>query len=191
MSNTPKRIMRPLAQMPDTLDTSTPASTAQPVVGAAKGLVQPDGRQEQADRQYKLDKSVENTFFPESEDKDKLGGMTLDRMSLTSLKWMRRADSLIVKGKTPEQLEDVIREVAVYLLAHDTKRTIRERSIIFGGSKEDLEVELDIISHALPIDSSKPLLMAIATRLAEETSTLVVPIQDKDKKSEAAVEGNP
>lgn len=190
MNTVKKRVMKPLAQMPDTLDTSTPATAVQPVVEASGPLLQPTEKQEQAQKQHSRDKSIETTFLPESEMKDKLAGLSLDRMSLTSLKWMRKAESLIVRGQTPEQLEDIVREVAIYLLAHDTRRTLHERSRIFYGSKQDLEAELDVVTYELPIQSSKSILMEIAKRLAEETSTLVVVVPDKNSDSGAAVEGN-
>ena len=135
--------------------------------------------------QEEHDDSILDDFFPHEYQNDQMRDLVLDRMSLTTLKFMKKAGSGLVKGILPEDMEDAIKEIAVYLLAHDRSRSIKERSKLFRLNADDLELELDEYMHGLPVRGSKEILRKIADQVAKETATLAVPEKDKDKSGDS------
>lgn len=177
--------------MSDTTTTDTPISKRSDVIEDVSTpdtseAAQEDSKNvvEENTQQADHDATIVDDFFPNEAGSDKLFNLELDRMTLTTLKFMKKASSQIVEGITPDTIEDVVREIGIYLLAHDQNLDIRERSKIFSMSAGDMEIELDVLMHKIEVKNAQTLLMNIVDRVVEETKTLAVPIPDSDVDGE-------
>jgi len=173
----------PLDQRADTI-TEDRTEAARPLVEAPTT--------DPASEQGKHDGLVAEDFFPEDFPNVYIAGLKLDRMSLTTVKLMRKGGAKILDGITPEKIEDAVREISVYLLAHDSRIGIRERSKLFSSSEEELSCELDALMHEIPVSMAQNLLTAVAKQVAMETATLARPIPEEGEDvDEEADLGNP
>lgn len=143
-----------------------------------------EAEEQQAKAQKAHDALVEDSFGEEEQETVRLSGMDLDKISLTTIKYMRKAGSCIVEGKMPDTEADMLHEIGLYLLFHHSDTPIKERARISRLQGEELEDEVDAFMHDVNVANLQDTFAAISHKLAEETQTLAIPTKDKDGDEE-------
>jgi hypothetical protein len=124
------------------------------------------------------DSTVDDVLLPGFESTLSLAGIDMEYMTLTTLTWLKRAGSCFVTGKKPTSESDTVRELGLFLLAHDKNIPIKERSRVFREGGNTLEDALDELLHRVRLRDAATLFTGLTSYVAQETSTLVAPIPD-------------
>ena len=103
-----------------------------------------------------------------------LGGRPLDHMSLTTLTWLRRAGSAFATGAQVTDDEGIMRELGIFLLAHDSGKSVKERSRLLVPG-EALTDAIETLLHTIPLRNAKALFADMMHYVTKETSTLATP----------------
>lgn len=114
-----------------------------------------------------------------------LAGIPMEHMSLTTLTWLRRVNSLFATGTKPEDETSLMREVGLFILAHRKDVPLKTRSKLFHLG-EALDDAVEEVLHSIPLRKAKVLFDQILHYVTAETSTLATP----DRKEGAEQEGN-
>jgi len=170
------------------VDTDASGKSVAPVVTPE------EERQAEKDRQKEHDDKVLGDMYPgegNPGDDMRIAGIEMDTLSLTTLKWLRRAGSGIIEGNMPEDMDVILREIGMFLLAHNKALSVEARARIFLQHKDvAFEIALDETLHGVPIAECTGLFEKIVAMVASQTSTLVVPVPDEDQEDKAEIEGN-
>jgi len=184
--NTPPRRpsppSRPLAERGDDIEapqvqTPAPHSPSPDMLGDAVETQHANAQQQ------KRDASVEDHYLPGQEASPPvvIAGMDLDEVSLTTITFLKKANSKLIQGKKPTTQDATLWEIGLFFLAHSTDIPIRERSKMFRSKKKDLlEEEVDVLMHGVKLTNADRVFAAIVDRLERQTRTLVLPADDKD-----------
>jgi len=138
------------------------------------------------------DDSVLDAFLDEDSGEpsnDGVGKVEIRPMTLTTLDLLRKTKSPFATGQMPDE-EDFLMSLGIFFFIHSPTIPLPEIVKTCLGPREGLEVKAYEVMDEIPVGDMEATFAGVTSYVAEQTSTMAIPEEDKDLKGSGKPEGN-